>query len=1073
MKKWWFCLIFIFSCCVLFAQEETDTQSEEKKEPSVITIENALKTTSLKNEKNGTDVIRFEGDVIISVEQGNSKTIIYADFVDFNRENNSLYAEGNVEMEQTSNGTTSETITADSVLFNTDTLEGFFNQGRVVQENQEALKLENDTTLIVASDLFAKGSANAVTFKNGNLTFCEDPNPHWKIDASRIWLLPGNEFAFLNALLYVGPVPVMYFPFFYYPKDELVFNPTFGFQAREGYFVQTTTYLLGRKPLNSSKNNDSDAEIGFNFMQQSELKEQTQEGLMLRNLDGKATMPINYVKILADYYSTLGGMIGVEGYFEPNDVVKSIEFTTNLGFSNVVFPMADLPLYVNYNNDKKYADYGWFFGIKTPFRYGIDVKTDIKLKDFSMAIDIPFYSDPWFNDDFGTRNESMDWIDFFLSGALTTPLTETQEIGSSTGMTGFTGNISMSYNPNVDFLAPWINTFSINTLSSSFVFSSTNTPNSDFVNDAVYSNSPNRKFFYPTQIKPINIDLRIGSTLANWSNKQKKEISSSTERDNLSKEQEHLIAKLIKPEELASIKTNLENDQNIEQNVLPEDTLPEIAIKKSQEVSTTTTNNYTLKYTINPNFSMYYNYNSTKPDFLITEPKSAYYLLKIPVNINSSLNIASSLFTMTNNLTFSPVLKNHFKLSSDYYSQSEKDSQILSDYKSKKLDLTSKNSISVKPFTNSTLFDKSSFSWNASFNVIETSFIGTMDKPNWDYKTPEWDSESITAHNFNATFESHQDKFYQRLLLKSNLPPQLELYSGSLDLGFPVVTLKFATGYKKESKNSNEWNFQPLTINSTWNFFEKSHDGKSNPNKLTLNQNFSYDLNEKESTKFDLSLLWKDLRISYSMERSYSYTLNVKTGWIASANEEFLPSLFALRYNLNDFEYENEAGTVQFLPKLSTEFNWDMIIPTKSYLSVSPSFTFEINDLLKIKFSSVSRNNQLLKYMQNIIGFSPVIPGETNVLVDLWNSFNFWDENKRVASGFKIESFNVDIEYDLHDWMLASKFEIKPRIVTEPDNSKYYDYKPYYTLAITWKPMPSIKTTIEDEYGEFTLNPQK
>ena len=46
--------------------------------------------------------------------------------------------------------------------------------------------------------------SNTVAFKNGSLTFCDEENPHWHIDATRIWLLPGGEFAFFNALLYVG-----------------------------------------------------------------------------------------------------------------------------------------------------------------------------------------------------------------------------------------------------------------------------------------------------------------------------------------------------------------------------------------------------------------------------------------------------------------------------------------------------------------------------------------------------------------------------------------------------------------------------------------------------------------------------------------------------------------------------------------------------------------------------------------------------------------------------------------------------------------------------------------------------
>ena len=1083
MKKWWFCLIFIFSCCVLFAQEKTDTQSEEKKEPSIVTIENALKTTSLKNKEEKTDIIRFEGEVVVSVEQGDSKTTIYADFVDFDRKNNSLYAEGSVRMEQSSKGTVSETITANSVLFNTDTLEGFFNQGRVVQENQEALKLSDDATLIVASNLFAKGSENAVSFKNGSLTFCDDPNPHWKIDASRIWLLPGNEFAFLNALLYVGPVPVMYFPFFYYPKDELVFNPSFGFQAREGFFVQTTTYLMGRKPLNSASNNDKDKEdeIGFNFMQQSELKEQRLEGLILRNLDEKAEMPTDYLKIMADYYTTLGGMVGVAGYFEPNDIVKNIEFDTRLGFSNIIFQIEESPLSISYHNDKKYADYGWFLGTKIPFRYGINFETDIKIDNFSLAIALPFYSDPWFNSDFNNRNESMDWIDFFLSGALTTPLTEEKETSTDTGMTGYTWNLSTSYRPKFTFLNPWINTLSIDKLNSSIVFATQNAPKSDFDNeDIVFENSPNRKFFYPSQIKPLNIAVTLGGSLLNWNNNQINQKKSYNNRSKITNDQKKIIKQLIPPSELDIEKTEEKKETSVTE-ILSEETLPQIKISEIEKKSDIN-NNYSLKYTIKPNFSNYYNYSSLKPnsndaidpeEFLIDNPKSAYYLLKVPVNITSSLNIDSSFISVTNSLAFSPEIKKHFELSSDYYTESEKKSQRLSDYKTKKMDLKNTNTISVKPLKNFELLKNTSLSWNSSVNVIDTSFIGTVENPEWDYKTPEWDPESITAHNFNTKIESHQDDFYQRLNFKSNLPPQLELYSGSIDLGFPYLTTSIGTGYKKISKESKEWEFQPLTQNSTLKFFEKTKDGKDNPYKLTLKQNYTYDLNESLHENFLVSLLWNDLTLSYSMKQSYSYTLDILTGWVPSKKETFLPSSLSLKWNFNNYEYENKPQTVKLQPEFSTEFNWDMIIPTKSYLSFTPSLEFEINNLLKIKFSSESRNNQLIRYIQNIIGFSPVIPGETNFFVDLWNSFNFWDESKRTSSGFKIESFNIDIEYDLHDWTLASRFEIEPRIITKDNGTKYYDYSPYFTLAIKWKPMPSIKTTIEDEYGEFTVNPQK
>ena len=37
-------------------------------------------------------------------------------------------------------------------------------------------------------------------------------------------------------------------PGFFLPGDEFFFNPNLGYKNREGSFLQTTTYLIGRKP---------------------------------------------------------------------------------------------------------------------------------------------------------------------------------------------------------------------------------------------------------------------------------------------------------------------------------------------------------------------------------------------------------------------------------------------------------------------------------------------------------------------------------------------------------------------------------------------------------------------------------------------------------------------------------------------------------------------------------------------------------------------------------------------------------------------------------------------------------
>ena len=98
------------------------------------------------------------------------------------------------------------------------------------------------------------------------------------------------------------------------------------------------------------------------------------------------------------------------------------------------------------------------------------------------------------------------------------------------------------------------------------------------------------------------------------------------------------------------------------------------------------------------------------------------------------------------------------------------------------------------------------------------------------------------------------------------------------------------------------------------------------------------------------------------------------------------------------------------------------------------------------------------------------VPGETNPFIDLIDSFRFDDRSKREGSGYKIKSFNLDINHELHDWKFNMKLKIEPRLITK-NGRKNYDFSPYFSIGVVWNPMESMKTEIVDEYGEWQLNP--
>ena len=91
-----------------------------------------------------------------------------------------------------------------------------------------------------------------------------------------------------------------------------------------------------------------------------------------------------------------------------------------------------------------------------------------------------------------------------------------------------------------------------------------------------------------------------------------------------------------------------------------------------------------------------------------------------------------------------------------------------------------------------------------------------------------------------------------------------------------------------------------------------------------------------------------------------------------------------------------------------------------------------------------------------------------NIIKDLIDSFRFDNQAIREGSGFKLKSLNMTLSHDLHDWTFNFTLKIEPRVIQE-NGSKVYDFSPYVTIGVVWNPMQSIKTSIVDKYGEWTM----
>ena len=1083
------------------AADEASVPRTAQDEKTVITIEHSQATSYEKNKETGNDTIVLSGAVRISVAKGNTKTTIRAERITYDRKTQMMYASGGVSMEQTGGAAGNSTATASSLMFNTSTLEGVFDDGRIVQTQTDSINLPSGSTLIVASDMFGRSESNTVAFKNGSLTFCDDENPHWHIDATRIWLLPGGEFAFFNALLYVGVVPVLYLPAFYYPKDELIYNPVFGYDVRRGYFIQTTAYLYGRKPLyvpkdTSKKKEESDDSDNlkalFNFIRPSTLKKQKLEGIVLHNLDEDYTgSTANYFKITGDWYSNLGFAAGFEGAFKPNDYITEVTSSVRLVFSNTVF-RDSRGSYIPYAaSGKKYSDGSNFLGLTLPFRYGANFKFTLS-KPFSLALSMPLYSDPFITDDFSERSETMDWI-----GYLTSMGTDTGETKTVNEISSFSWTLASSYSlPSSLFVAPYISSLSVS-LNSSVVYSSI-VNNSLSTTDKLDTYSPERKFYYPSQITPAAASLSLSGTIFSYPARETNAAKKNAPEVPLIAPDELKTAKEIaeekaKAEQAAkaaakadgaaadtadaalavsdtaqtenSDGTNAEDDAKFFEKALPSLTVPSLTVTAIPGFD------YKLTYSLKPSFTSQLAYSSTglgKPeDFKWDAVRSSMYTFKTPLSIDSAASYGGGFFNLTNGVSYNPVIQRHPYISTDTakggYTSQAADSLKVADLKASTQEIVNTNALSVKPFYYIGMFKNTSFTYNSTIKLLRSEFTGDVDNPAWEYHGPDFtDKNSVTAHQLAFTYAMNEgETFSQSLSLSMTLPPQVDEYTGTLSLAFPYTTFSLTTGFKKKSAADDEWERKLVQQTCTLSLFN---------NTLKFTQSYNYNWDKYRHDALRLSLSWRGLQASYAMSHTKGYDFSRTLGWQSRSEEEFLPYSLSLAYTLPQDTFYFWKNRIKIAPGLSTSIVADLLRPTNSYFLFTPSINFEINKFVKFTFSSTSRNSVLYRYFQKMFGAEGRIPGESNIFIDLLDSFRFDDESKRKSSGFKLQSLNFTFTHDLHDWDFNTTFKVAPRLVTD-SGRKHYDFNPYVTVSVVWRPMESMKTKIVDKYGEWELNP--
>lgn len=1026
-----------------------------------ITIVSADKTEYVSAKEEGESSVRFTGRVSISVKDDDSgETLsITADQVVVNRDAGILSARGDIIFERRK-ANSSDFFLGEILELDMDDWSGVFLDG----ESKRGSAGEDDALFFRADDIIKRGS-DVLVFKDGVVSSCDDEHPHYSIRASRIWILGGNEWAMLNATLSVGEVPLLYLPFFYYPGEEIVFNPVFGYDERFGRYVQTTTYLLGEKEPKKqdiSLLNIAKGESGY---------ERKVEGVFLRTTrEPKKGTTSDFFKVMVDLYSSLGGFAGAQAQLATLGPFSSTTGFVGIGLSRSLFSGTN-DVFTPFSATSAYRSV-WntvdFFGKDVPFRFGFELASSVGLGPVKMSFSIPFYSDAYYNIDFKDRSENMNWLQFLDQ--------ETDDTAISK-ITAFTETISLSASLPAAMMPGFLTSVSISKLASSLSWSSIlKASPGDIVEKTLFNVDPTREFFVPYEWTMLDAAGSMAGTLFRFpatvstrrqvstariapdvSDGDAARIAGQKRDDTLSLALEAipaLEAPWIKAEKASSEQHLASSEKNF---LPPPLASPELTKDRS-------TLSASMDWSWTPTFSWKRRFLSSSWREPSTIDWSALYETRSirnagALNLNGALY--EGLLAVSAGLTASTQFQDRPQVSDDpgYVSESllatwaRQDAQ----YRNDKLSGTFK--VTSSPFQDVWLWSPTNLGYSLSSSLYERAFK-SMDASNltdasraiYEENLADWTKDTVSSHALSFNVGAKPWGYVQNLTLSANLPPLLDTYTGKLSLSSPWAKFGLSSTYSQALEDAPfEW--KPLNASLSLG---------SSPWPV-LSASLIWSLQADKLISMNAGINWNGLSATMNASETVTYTLVYGSGWVSSGDATFRLSSLALSYQ-NSWKppaawQRRIAWTLDINPNAQQSF----IRFTDSYLSFILGLSFKVHSFLDITLATTSRNSSLWRYYANAfdfpteLGIQPINPVE-----DLMKSFNFFDPEAkhRRESLFKLKSMSLTATHHLHDWDLAGTFSASPVLDTD---GLGYVFKSSYSIMLSWRSVSQIKSTYKKE----------
>ncbi|GHV88008.1 hypothetical protein AGMMS50267_03680 [Spirochaetia bacterium] len=1040
-------------------QTTAETSEAPKSKKKNIVIESARSTEYFTLEVVDEEYARLRGDVIISLKDGEAVHRIKAAEILYNRSRNIMSASGGVEYVKEDGGKT-ETYRGDSITVNLD------NWSSVLMDSVSERSMSNDETVYrFAGSLITRSDEEATIMTRAVIT---NPNNDasygstWSISASKLWLLPGSDWAILNAVLKVGEIPVLYIPAFFFPADEIIFHPVLGSRTRWGAFLQTTTYILGRPTASSSAEASSISKIlGTNLDD-----EKKREGIFLRSTGKKSQDPNDTrLSVLMDVYANLGGYLGTELALPAKSPFGPLNISAGVGFTRTVYK-GDTSSYTPFKNNDGESDWNsaHFFSNTIPVRFRFTASNSVQGTYGSFNWSLPFYSDPKVDTDFLDRSEEMDWVSLLKKGNNTE---ETTTSDSSTGLQSYVWTLGGSVNPKIQVLSPYISSLSISSISSTLSFLSKHPVGSSIT--AV--EDPNYYFFYPATFTIASINTSISGMPLSLGGTAKAVANTNDTPE----EPEDPFKGIGVPR--SPWDTEDTAAKAAAENAALYDFKPPVLNTRFELPRTGGNTKFTIDYWLNPSGASQLNFRSSDANW--KEPEDVNWS-EISSVLTTFKSDATTTFTLTDSGTNAYTVS--LKLTGtgqyqDYSFINEEAEEFLNPsnpddktkinaalqqvYKGTWFTTSGESNVTVKPFFWSTMWANTSLQYSLRGLIAKSVYkdVPAADlDPTQKYTDPSYDIEKgdlkdkdkIDTHKITANLSALVRDKAQTLSLSTDLPPEDATFSANATMNIWKSTTTVG-GQIVQPFKEDERKFNPINFSESLTFYTG----------YSAQQSFTYDPELKEFTNLNSSLTLKDFRATYTMNRIKAFELDIdKGGWIvpADATEKLNPVTLNMSYSKGFGQEKLWQERFSWRVNITTSMNFDLQRYTYSKLTFGLGVTLGITKFLNLTLSTTSENAVIMRYFQQLVDLPIELPGEKNPFLDLVNSFRFDDRELRKQSGYKIKSFNLNLVHHLGDWDATLIMSVIPRLNS---TTRKNEINTDISFLIKWIPISEIKTDLQ------------